>query len=297
MALRIDSHQHFWHTAAQTQPWRHASHTALARDFTPDDLVTELDAAGIAASVLVQSVDEPEENARLARYGTHPRVAGVVAWLPLTDAAAARAALDRLDVPKLVGVRCLIADDPLAWLTEPDSVALFAEIARRGLAWDVVPITLDQTRQVIRLAETVPELRIVVDHLGRPPVESLGWEPWASHIRQLAGCPNVAMKVSVGINALTAWDGWEAGALERYVRFAAELFGAERLMLASNWPVVLLRAEYGRAWADLADLVAAACPDGDDREAVFGGTACRWYGLHRFMPDGTAEGVVAQHPA
>ncbi|WP_255948256.1 amidohydrolase family protein [Streptomyces odontomachi] len=295
--LPIDSHQHFWRTAAQEQPWRHASHTALERDFTPDDLVSELDAAGVAASVLVQSVDEPEENVRLAAYGTHPRVAGVVAWLPLPDAAAARKELDRLAVPKLVGVRCLIADDPLAWLVEPDSVALFTEVARRGLVWDVVPITPQQTRQVLRLAETVPELRVVVDHLGRPPIESLGWEPWASHLRQLAGCPNVAVKVSVGIDALTAWSGWQVGALERYVRFVADLFGPRRMMLASNWPVVLLRAEYGRAWADLADLVTAVCPDEDDREAVLGGSACRWYGLHRFLPDTTRKEGAAERPA
>jgi L-fuconolactonase len=297
MTPLIDSHQHFWRTAAQEQPWRQKSHTALERDFTPEDLAAELDAAGITASVLVQSVDEPEENVRLAAYAAHPRVAGVVAWLPLADAAAARAELHRLAIPKLVGVRCLVADDPLEWLADSASVALFTEVARRGLVWDVVPVTPRQTRQVIRLAEAVPELRIVVDHLGRPPVESHGWEPWASHMQQLAGCPNVAVKVSVGIDVLTAWDAWEAGALRKYVRFVAGLFGPGRTMLAGNWPVVLLRATYGRAWGDLADLVAAVYPDAGDREAVLGGSACRWYGLHRFLPDTARKETDAQHPA
>ncbi|MFI6344227.1 amidohydrolase family protein [Streptomyces sp. NPDC050560] len=286
---RIDSHQHFWRTAAQEQPWRHAEHTALARDFTPADLVTELDASGVGASVLVQSVDEPEENTRLAGYGAHPRVAGVVAWLPLKDPAAARTALDQLAVPKLAGVRCLVADDPLGRLTGRESLALFAELARRSLVWDVVPVTAEQTRQVVRLAEAVPGLRVTVDHLGRPPVESGAWEPWASHMRRLAACPNVAVKVSVGIDALSAWDAWDAGALERYVRFTAEHFGPDRMMLASNWPVVLLRAGYGRAWGDLAALVAAVCPDEAARAAVLGGTASRWYGLDRHAPGGTAH--------
>ena len=279
MTKVIDAHHHFWRTAEQEQPWRQAAHTRLERDFEPLDLIPELDRAEVGSTILMQSVDEPAENQRLAAYASHPRIAGVVAWLPLQDTAAARAELAALRIPKLVGVRCLVARDPMEWLSSPSSVALFQEIADRRLVWDVVPITLEQTRAVLELAKRVPTLRIVVDHLGRPPLENQGWEPWASHIRELASCPNVALKVSVGIDALTAWSGWDPSVLEPYIRFVTETLGPRRLMLASNWPVILLRTTYHQAWTDLSRLVFDLLEDQEDREAVLGGTAERWYRL------------------
>src|SRR3954469_19807168 len=199
MMPTIDSHQHFWKSAAQEQPWRTDAHTALERDFEPDDLVAELDEAGVDYTVVMQSVDEPAENDRLAAYAEHQRVAGVVGWIPIRDPRAVEVELARTVVPKLRGVRALIADDPLEWLTAPDSLAMFRELASRGLAWDVVPITTAQTRQVIELARAVPELRRVVDPLGRPPIDSGGWEPWATNLAELSELPGVAVKVSVGI--------------------------------------------------------------------------------------------------
>ncbi|MCU1472806.1 amidohydrolase [Amnibacterium sp.] len=292
MTKVIDAHHHFWRTAEQEQPWRQASHTRLERDFEPGDLTPELDGAGVGSTVLMQSVDEPAENQRLAAYAGDPRIAGVVAWLPLRDTAAARAELAALRIPKLVGVRCLVARDPMEWLSSPSSVALFQEIADRRLVWDVVPITLEQTRAVLELAKRVPTLRIVVDHLGRPPLENQGWEPWASHVRELASCPNVALKVSVGIDALTAWSGWDPSVLEPYVRFVTEAFGPRRLMLASNWPVILLRTTYHQAWTDLSRLVFDLLEDQEDREAVLGGTAERWYRLGAAAEDLQREEVA-----
>jgi L-fuconolactonase len=275
----IDAHQHFWKTDAQEQPWRTTAHSALERDFEPADLVTELDDAGVDLTVVMQSVDEPAENDRLAEYAKHPRVAGIVGWAPIRDPRAVEAELARAAVPKLRGVRCLIADDPLDWLTTPDSLALFRELAARGLAWDVVPITAAQTRRVIELANAVPELHLIVDHLGRPPLDTREWEPWATNVSELAAAPGVAMKVSVGIDALTAWDGWDSEVLDRYVEHVCQQFGASRLMLASNWPVILLRASYGTAWRDLGRIVARHLPDPSQQEQVSGGTADRWYAL------------------
>ena len=277
--MRVDSHQHFWRSAAQEQPWRTAAHGALERDFEPEDLLPELEAAGIDATVVMQSVDEPAENVRLANYAAWDRVAGVVGWVPLQDPLAASAELDSMEVPKLCGIRALIADDPLEWLTAPDSLAFFRDVADRGLAWDVVPITAAQSRQVIALANAVPGLRIVVDHLGRPPIDTGVWEPWATNMRELATNPGVAVKVSIGINVLTAWQKWDSTALPRYIDFVAENFGAERLMLGSNWPVVLLRTTYAEAWRDLSDIVFAHFPHESDRRELVGGTAERWYGL------------------
>jgi L-fuconolactonase len=276
----IDAHHHFWRVAAQDQPWRDDRHGAIARDYAPADLRPELAAAGVDGTVLIQSVDEPTENDRLKAYAVEaPFVHAVVGWLPLSDPAAARAELGRSRNPYLRGVRCLIGRDPLDWLTKPDSVELFKELADAGLSWDVVPVTAAQTAAVTALAHAVPDLRIVVDHLGRPPIDTGGWEPWAGQLKQLSLCPRLAVKVSLGIDLLTALPAWPAD-LDRYLRWAVECFGADRLMLAGNWPVVLLRADYQQAWNSLRGAVERVLDDPNELAAVLGGTAAHYYRIN-----------------
>jgi L-fuconolactonase len=274
----IDTHHHFWRTAAQEQPWRSPAHTELAVDFEPADLAPLLAATGVEATVLVESVDTPDENDRLAAYAAaFPRVAGVVGWLPLADPAAARAELARADRTRWCGVRCLVAREPLDWL-DPD---LMASLAAARLAWDVVPVTEAQVEGVVALARRVPELRIVVDHLARPPLETGDLDGWSDRLAALAACPNVALKLSIGIDLLTSWERWDPAVIAPAVAHAVTAFGPERLMLASNWPVVTLRADYATALHDLEAAAVAAGVDDAGLAEVRTGTARRWYGLPR----------------
>ncbi|HEY2175388.1 MAG TPA: amidohydrolase family protein [Mycobacteriales bacterium] len=279
--MTIDAHHHFWRYGRQHQAWRSHEHEVIARDFMPDDLSADLAAAGIDGSILVQSVDTEEENARLLDFAAQaPFVEGVVAWVPLRDPAAARTVLPGLDGHQVVrGVRCLVGRGRTDWLTRPDTTSLFREIAARGLCWDVVPVTPEQVRDVVAVARSVPELRIVVDHLARPPVDTGSWQPWADGVQALGAAPNVALKVSVGIDVLTAWATWSNAQLVPYLRWAATCFGPDRLLLASNWPVVLLRRGYADAWRDLTAGLLDAGLDRADIESVAGGNAIRWYGL------------------
>jgi L-fuconolactonase len=283
---RIDAHQHYWRMGeADQSAWRTADHSAIARDYRPADLAAELERCGVDATVLMQSVDEAAENDRLAAYAHEaPSVAGIVGWLPVQDPEAARRELDRADTRTWRGVRTLVGRDPLEWLGQPDVVALFRDLAAHGLVWDVVPITPEQVAAVLRLARAVPDLRLVVDHLARPPLDTGGWDPWARQVAELASCAGVALKVSVGVDALTAWTAWQPAVLRPYVAHVLEHFGPDRLMLASNWPVVLLRATYAEAWTDLSDAVLAAGAGPGDLAEVTGGTASRWYGLDATVP-------------
>jgi L-fuconolactonase len=274
----IDTHHHFWRTALQEQPWRNPAHTELAADFEPADLAPLLEEAGVEATVLVESVDTPDENDRLAAYATaFPRVAGIVGWLPLSDPATARAELARADRVRWCGVRCLVAREPLDWL-DP---GLMATLAAADLAWDVVPVTDAQVEAVVALAGRVPELRIVVDHLARPPLETGDLDGWVERLAALAACPNLALKLSIGIDLLTSWERWDPAMIAPAVAHAVKAFGPDRLMLASNWPVVTLRADYATALRDLDAAVVAAGVDEAGLAEVRGGTATRWYRLPR----------------
>jgi L-fuconolactonase len=277
----IDAHQHYWRFGeADQSAWRTPAHRAIERDYVPADLAPELAACGVDATVLMQSVDEPAENDRLNDYARATgTVAGVVGWLPLSNPRAARLEWKRAGTRAWCGARTLIGRDPLAWLGDPAVVELFVDLAREGLVWDVVPITAEQVAAVTQLSRAVPDLRLVVDHLARPPLDSGAWQPWADQVGELARCPGVALKVSVGVDALTAWPSWRPEVLRPYVAHVLDGFGPGRLMLASNWPVVLLRATYAQAWADLTAALVDGGADAADLTQIRGGTAERWYAL------------------
>jgi L-fuconolactonase len=276
----VDAHHHFWRQGESHQAWRQpGQHDVLDRSFRPDDLRAEIHNAAVDRTVLIQSVNTTEENRRLLDYAEHvDYVAGVVSWLPLDDAGKAASMLGAMTGP-VRGIRCLIGRDRIDWLLQPSCLDILTELGQRGLAWDVVPVTTEQVRSLIAITEKVPALRIIIDHLGRPPVESGGWQPWADLMRELAAAATVAVKVSVGIDALTAWPEWSAEPLRRYVDWVYAHFGADRMMLASNWPVIELRSGYQRAWADLMNAAQATGMSTQELHEVTGGTATRWYGL------------------
>jgi len=282
MPRTIDAHHHFWSLADRAeQTWRGPGHDAIARDFQPGDLRPLLSASGVDATVLVQAAETPAENDRLAAYVAETDiVAGAVGWLPVTDPERARAELRRLaGRDGIRGVRCGVGRAPLGDLAAGAVGELFAELAASGLSWDIVAVTDEHADAVVRLADAVPGLRIIVDHLARPPLDGGDRRVWADRVRALADRPNVALKVSVGIDVLTTGWSWDRDALTWYVEHAVRCFGPDRLMLSSNWPVVLLGQEYTTVWRDLSACVRATGVSGADLDQVLGGTAARWYRL------------------
>lgn len=279
----VDAHQHFWRRDALAQQSWHSpeEHRSIAREFSPADLSADLTTAGVQSTVLVQAMDNAQENRRLEEFAQRARfVAGIVAWLPLRDSAAATAELQALDAVGLVrGVRCLVGHDPLDWLCTRQSTEVLEALISRGLSWDVVPVTEEQVLAVEAVAARLPRLSVVVDHLARPPIEAGGWRPWADQVARLGRLPNVVMKLSVGVDVLTAWRAWDADALAPYVRHALECFGPARCMSASNWPVVLLKRDYVDAWRDLDAAVRGTGLGPEELVQVRGGTARRVYRL------------------
>jgi len=276
----IDSHHHFWWRSRHTYSWPDQVSDRLARDFTPDDLRPELHRCGIKGTVLVQVLHqvggETEECLDLSNQVEFVR--GVVGWLPLADPDATAGALERLrSRGKLVGVRHLISNEPdPRWLLQDGVVESQKLLAAAGLAFDAIPVNAAQFESVLELAERLPELKIVINHLGRPPLPERGWEPWATQVARAAEHRNVCIKLSVGLDIIMRWR-WSTDELRRYSDHVLDLFTSNRVMAASNWPVILLGATYAQTWQGISDLV-AALPVGE-RHAIMGGTAERIYGL------------------
>src|SRR5262249_5263530 len=119
-------------------------------------------------------------------------------------------------------------------------------------------------------------VQVVMNRVGRPPVPDQGFEPWATQIIGAAECPNITMKLSAGLDIVMRWR-WSTDEIRRYVDHVLDRFGANRVMAASNWPVILLGGSYQEVWHGITALVSGL--SADERRAVLGGTAERVYRL------------------
>jgi L-fuconolactonase len=277
----IDAHHHLWDLGVRDQDWITGPALApLRRDFLLADFRPLACANGVTASIIVQTVTVPGETPELlALAAASDLITGVVGWADLTapDIADRIAALTGMPGGgKLVGLRHQVQNEPDPdWLTRPDVLRGLTAVARAGLVYDLV-ITSGQLPAAARAAAAVPDLRFVLDHLGKPPIASGRIEPWHADLRRLAALPNTCAKLS-GLVTEADWQRWQVADLRPYAEIALAEFGPGRLMFGSDWPVCTLAASYPSVLEAARDLTAQLSPA--EREAVFSGTAIAAYGL------------------
>jgi L-fuconolactonase len=275
----IDCHQHFWTFGKRAHKFPPLVGTRLNRDFTPEDLRPQLTQAGVDGTILVQSLndlDETREYLDLSRAIDY--IAGVVGWVPLADPAACAGALASIKPHgKLVGIRHLIAYEPAPdWLLQPAMRESLGLLAKANLVFEAIPVNDQQFESVLTVTRAMPELKVVLNHMGNPPVAENGWEPWATQIARAAELRNMSVKLSAGLALVMKWQ-WSTEEIRRYADHVLGLFGPDRVMAGSNWPVVVLGGTFDAVWRGITELVAEMTPA--EREAVLGGSARRIYGL------------------
>nr|WSX24425.1 amidohydrolase family protein [Streptomyces tubercidicus] len=275
----VDSHQHFWDLSAGGYSWLGPEYGVLNRTYGVPDVEEFVAAAGVDDVVLVQADSTLEDTeAMIAIADEWPRVAGIVAWAPLTDHAGLGEIIERYAAdPRIVGIRHLMHTEPDPdWTVRPDVLQGLDAVARAGLSYDVVAVLPRHLAHVPTLAKRFPSMNIVIDHLAKPPIAAGGWEPWADLIAAAAEFPNVSAKIS-GLDTAADPNDYTANALSRYADHALAVFGADRLMFGSDWPVSLLAGGYTTWWQTIHELLEPL--SGDERCAVLGGTARTVYNL------------------
>lgn len=278
MNLHVDAHQHFWDLQT-TFDYRWLDQPELApirRDRLPADLEPLLRAAGFARSVCVQTQHDLDENRWALKLAEqHSFIAGVVGWVDLTSASVEHQLEEFVDHPRFVGVRHVAQDEPDGWLVREDVVRGLKVLERRRIPFDVL-VYPRQLPNVPTLARLLPELSMVVDHLAKPDIQGSGYDRWIRDFIAASEHPNVCCKLS-GMVTEATWTGWTPDDLRPYVRAALDHFGADRLMIGSDWPV----CEVAGSYADVMEATRSALGDlsAAEREAILGGTATRFYGL------------------
>lgn len=272
----IDAHQHYWSLGRGHNDWPPPALAAIFRDFTPGDLKPYLAAAGITKTVLVQAAPNLAETEFLLELAAREEtVAAVVGWVDLWSPDV-RDDLQRFrQHPKFRGIRPMLQgiEDSFCIL-QPQAIAILEMLPELGLRFDAL-IQPRHLPVIAALADRLPDLPIVVDHAAKPFISKGIIEPWRADMAALARRENVCVKLSGLVTE--AGPDWSIDRLRPYVRHLLEVFGPQRIMFGSDWPVVNLDASYAEWWqaanALVGDLDAAA------RNAVLSTTAAHFYGI------------------
>lgn len=272
--MRIDAHQHFWRLDRGDYRWLTPALLPIYRDFGPADLAPLLAAHGIARTILVQAAPTEAETAYLLDIAAKtPFVAGVVGWTDFAAPDVAKRIAALAGDPLLVGLRPMvqdIAED--GWLARPALAPAFAAMTAHGLVFDALLLPR-HIAPMLTVLERHPDLACVIDHGAKPNLVSGDIAAWRRGMTALAAHPGLACKLS-GLVTEAAAD-WTMETLRPVVEHLLAVFGPDRLIFGSDWPVVALRASYGQ-WLETAEALLAGL-DEAQRAAVFGGNARKLY--------------------
>jgi L-fuconolactonase len=275
--MRIDAHQHFWRYNPDEYEWIDHAMARLRREFLPADLQPELERAGFDGCIAVQARQTIEETRWLLELADASNfILGVIGWVDLQSDNVRSELKQFSENPKLVGVRHVVQGEPDdRFMLRPEFLRGVEALEEFGLSYDI----LIYARHLPVAAEFVrrfPRQRFVLDHLGKPYIGKQEIEPWHSDLQRLAEFPNVYCKLS-GMVTEADWQTWTPEQIAPYIGIAFECFGAERLMIGSDWPVCTVAASYTHTMNRVIDFLKRH-PDAE-RDAVLGGTAATFWRL------------------
>lgn len=278
---RIDAHQHFWNPARGDYDWMPMDNPVLARPYRPSDLIPCLERNGIAGSVLVQAaatIEETEYMLGIADASDH--VAAVVGWIDFENPRHLNQLKRLSQHPKFAGVRPMIqdiADDD--WMLREDVQWAYRAIGDLDLTFDALGFSR-HLANFLTILKRYPAMRTVIYHCMKPQIRDHGtdrdeFEFWSKGMARLAAETGAFCKLS---GLVTETHGnWSPDDLRPYVEHIFTVFGPERIMWGSDWPVCLLASSYER-WRETAGQLTASLTAGE-KAAVFGGNAARFYGI------------------
>lgn len=290
----VDAHQHFWDPRVNYHPWlcdeppipfRYGDYRAIRRPYLPADYFADARPHRVVGTVYVETEWDPRDFVgemryveRLRRETGFPTVAVAGAFLDRADAAAVleqQAAFDFVrSIRHKPRANRAAGEGAPGGTTDPKWRAGFAALARIGLRFDL-QTPWWHLAEAAQLARDFPGTQLVLNHTGLPADRSAaGIAGWRAAMAALARCPNAAVKISgIGVPG----QAWTAAANREIVLTTIELFGADRCMFASNFPVDGLCATFDEIYSGFRAIVRDF--SADEQRKLFHDNAMRIYGI------------------
>ena len=279
----IDTHVHVWDLGKAAYPWLDGDTSILNQTWSIDQIAEQRKEAGVEQGILVQASGNFEDtNWMLGVAEQTDWITGVVGWLPLLEPGTTQVLLENIYGTESYykGVRHQVHDEQdTSWLLQEEVLESLAILSEHNIPFDVVAVLPAHLEAAITVAEKIPALRMMLDHLSQPPIASgEQFGRWGELMKIAAQHPNFYAKISGLGTASGNFTNRTADDIKPYVAFALEHFGAARCCCGGDWPVSMLADSYVNTWLMYKKILGGLLSEARQEE-VLRATAKSFYGL------------------
>ena len=264
----LDTHHQLWSYNADDYPWIPAN-TPLAQNHLLVELEEATSLAGVTGTIAVQARQTTEESASLLKIAHQSDlIRGVVGWIPLVSENVDEELELFSDPPNFVGIRHVLQDEPDAYFLRDDFHRGLSKLPAHDLRYDIL-LYQHQIPVATKLVDRQPELGMIIDHIAKPKAQKGRVEhEWRSGMKELAKRENIlGVKFSGLATEFPKGDEIDPDTIRAYFEETLEIFGAERVMFGTDWPVCLLRLDSYRQWADTVIILSSSL-SGDEKDLI-----------------------------
>ena len=264
----LDTHHHLWSYNADDYPWIPAN-TPLAQNHLLVELEEATSLAGVTGTIAVQARQTNEESASLLEIADQSDlIRGVVGWIPLVSENVDEDLELFSDNPKFVGIRHVLQDEPDAYFLRDDFHRGLSKLPAHDLRYDIL-LYQHQIPVATKLVDRQPELGMIIDHIAKPKAQKGRVEhEWRSGMKELAKRENIlGVKFSGLATEFPKKDEIDPDTIRAYFEETLEIFGVERVMFGTDWPVCLLRLDSYKQWADTVIILTSSL-SGNEKDLI-----------------------------
>jgi len=272
----IDAHVHFWNYDRVKDAWITDEMKILQRDFLPQNLKDDLRGNGIQGVVAVQA-DQSENETRflLNLAEENDLIKGIVGWVDLQNENIENKLLYYSKYRTIKGFRHIVQAETDGFLKREKFLNGIKYLENFGYTYDIL-IYENQIKEAIDFANTFPSQKLIIDHCAKPEIRNKSMIEWKSGMKEIAQNENIFCKIS-GLITEAKWNEWTEEELYPYFDVVFEIFGTERILFGSDWPVMLLSGNYGQ-WKNLLQNYMNQFST-KEKQKVFGENAIDFYNL------------------
>lgn len=272
----IDAHVHFWKFNKVKDAWITDEMKLLQSDYLPSHLDPILKENNIDGIIAVQADQRENETRFLLRLANeNPIIKGVVGWIDLQDENLDNKLLYYSKYSIIKGFRHIVQNEPDGFLKNKKFLNGIKALQDFNFTFDIL-IYENQLKEAIEFVNKFPNQKFIIDHCAKPSIKINRINEWQNLIIEMAKNKNVYCKVS-GLITEAKWNCWNEKDLYPYLDVVFENFGTDRLLFASDWPVILLSGSYTN-WKKLLENYMNNFSK-KEKQMVFGENAIKFYNL------------------
>ena len=274
--MKIDAHQHFWQFDPVRDQWISEEMKVLKRHFMPEDLEPILKNNDIDGCVSVQADQSvTETHFLLSLAEKHSFIKAVVGWIDLKAPTLEEQLVQLKAKPLLKGFRHILQAEENDFMLDQAFLKGVFALFKHNFSYDIL-VYHNQLGHVINFIESLPPMRLVIDHFAKPDLKQSNYQQWLTYMKSIAPFEHVYVKLS-GLITEADWNNWTKDQIAPIIREIIQLFGPDRILYGSDWPVSLLAGSYEQvlelAYEGMSDLNAS------EKDQIMGQNAIQFYDI------------------